>query len=464
MFSLPRGRFVARLLSRGKRASRRLTLEPLEDRLVLAAPVAASETLGFMTDSSTSLNVLQYDRDPNRFATLNPASVTIVTAPGNGQAIPNPGTGEILYTPSTLPSNTPDSFQYTVSDSLGFVSNVATITLNPVSPVATGFVVPQPLTASTVTLKPVSINVLPSVQVNDGSAVDPKSVKILGATFNGPSPSPQVDAPPLGSVAVNPATGLVTYTPPFGFVGFEILVYSVKSTAGHEGRSDIFVPVYPAAPRLQADPLGGTMLVVDGTPGNDTINVHPGRHAGDVLVTSNGVTRGPFHPTSRIVAFGYAGNDQITVARDIRLPAWLDGGDGNNFLVGGGGNSVLLGGGGNDTLIGRANRDLLIGGGGQDVLVGMGGDILISGSVRFDNNQTALAAVLREWTSRDSYQQRVDDLTGVPTLALGRRRNGNFFLIRATIQQDDVSNLVVVGPGRNLLFVHDSGRNADTVI
>src|SRR5947209_6794444 len=83
--------------------------------------------------------------------------------------------------------------------------------------VAGGFVVAQPLTVSTVTLRPVSINVLPSVEVNDGSAVDPKSVKILGATFNGPSPSPVVDAPPQGSVVVNPATGLVTYTPRFGF-------------------------------------------------------------------------------------------------------------------------------------------------------------------------------------------------------------------------------------------------------
>jgi hypothetical protein len=475
MFSLSGPRFVARLLSRGKRtctpAARhqpyRPTLEPLEDRLVLTGgPVAASETLGFMTDSSTSLNVLQYDSDTNRFATLNPASVTIVTPPSNGQAIPNPSTGAILYTPNTLPSSTPDSFQYTVGDNLGMTSNVATITLNPVSPAFGGFVVAQPVTVSTTMFKPVSINVLPSVQVNDGSAVDPKSVTILGATLTGPDESPVVSGSPVGSVAVNPATGLVTYTPAFGFVGFEILVYSVKSTAGHEARSSIFVPVYPGPPRLQADPLGGgNMLVVDGTPGNDTINFSPGHHRGDVMVTLNGVTSGPFHPDTRIVAFGYGGNNHLTVSDHIRLPAWLDGGDGNNVLEGGGGNNVLLGGAGNDTLIGRGNRDLLIGGGGQDDLLGLGkGDILISGSTRFDNNQTALAAILNEWTSHKSYQQRVDDLTDVANHAFSGRLNGNFFLVPATMQNDDISNVVVVGPGRNLLFVTDSGPNADLIV
>src|SRR5262249_13769701 len=155
----------------------------------------------------------------------------------------------------------------------------------------------------------------------------------------------------------------------------------------------------------------GTMLVVDGTQGNDTVHFAPGRRRGDVLVTVNGVTSGPFHPTSRIVAFGYGGNDQMTVSDDIRLTAWLDGGDDNNVLVGGGGDNVLLGGAGNDTLLGRGDRELLIGGSGQDALLGLGrGEILISGSTSFDHNQTALAAILSEWTSHDSYQRRVDDL------------------------------------------------------
>jgi Ca2+-binding RTX toxin-like protein len=206
------------------------------------------------------------------------------------------------------------------------------------------------------------------------------------------------------------------------------------------------------------------MLAVDGTVGNDNVNFYPGRRPGDVMVTINGVTSGPFQPTSRIVALGYGGDDHITVSAGIRLPTWLDGGDGNNVLVGGSGNNVLIGGAGKDTLLGRGQHDLLIGGSGQDVLLALGaGDILISGSTSFDNNQSALDAIMREWTSRDSYQQRVDDLTNVAGPGFSRRLNGNFFLVPATIQNDDVSNLVFVGTGQNLLLVKDSGLNADII-
>jgi hypothetical protein len=204
---------------------------------------------------------------------------------------------------------------------------------------------------------------------------------------------------------------------------------------------------------------------VDGTPQGDTIDIYRGHHDHDVMVTENGVTSGPFQPTSRIVVFGYGGNNQITVAPDVRVPAWLDGGNGNNLLIGGGGNNVLIGGAGNDALIG--GRDLLIGGSGKDVLLGMGGgDILISGSTSFDSNQVALAAIMSEWTSHDNYEQRVDDLTDAPDPgpAFGQRLNGNYFLDATTIQNDDISNLVIVGPGQNLLFVNDRGPNADIVV
>jgi Ca2+-binding RTX toxin-like protein len=346
-----------------------------------------------------------------------------------------------------------DSFQYQVSDSLGLVSNVATVQISPVGATGAGPIVPQPDLANTVTLQPVSINPLVNDIVNDGSAADPSTLQIIAG-------------PEHGSVAVNPTTGVVTYTPDFGFVGFEDLQYSVKTTAGHgPGVSDIFIAVYPEAPRLQADPFGGTMLVVDGTAYGDVIRFDPGHKSGDVMVTMNGVTSGPFHPTSRIVAFGYGGNDQITVSRAIKLPAWLDGGDGNDVLMGGGGPTILLGGAGNDLLVGGTNRNLLIGGAGQDFLVGnRAGDILITGSTSFDSNQTALAAIMSEWTSADSYQQRVLDLLDVPSPAFGSRHNGNFFLVSATVQSDGISNLVVFVPGQNIIFSNGSGPNADVLV
>src|SRR5262249_57657672 len=89
---------------------------------------------------------------------------------------------------------------------------------------------------------------------------------------------------------------------------------------------------------------------------------------------------GRFNPPGRIIAYGYAGNDDIQVANSIPLSAWLYGGDGNDRLRGGSGPNVLLGGAGDDLLVGGSGRDLLIGGRGADRLVGNSeDDILIGG-------------------------------------------------------------------------------------
>src|SRR5262249_39817692 len=145
--------------------------------------------------------------------------------------------------------------------------------------------------------------------------------------------------------------------------------YTVSDTLGNQGRAYVYVVTNPTvSPRLQADPLGGQMLVVDGTPGNDAILVTPGQREGDVLVSVNGVTTGPFHP-SRVVVFGYGGDDRIEVADRVKVPGWLVGGPGNDVLMAGGGPSVLLGGAGNDVLVARRGRDLLIGGTRPGVLV-----------------------------------------------------------------------------------------------
>jgi hypothetical protein len=490
MLLLPPHPFVVRLLSRWRAARRpssrprrhRLELELLEDRLVLDGtgvppppppppppspspngPVAVNDNWGYMTDSPTPVLVLLNDTDPNPGATLDPSTVTIITPPQHGLALPDPTTGAVLYTPNYLlppglpPGQAPpavtDSFTYTVRDSLGLVSNVATVRVNPVSPVGIGPIVPQPDFANTVTLQPTSVNVIQNDQVNDGSAADPHSVTV-------------VTPPAHGSAVVNPNTGVITYTPDFGFVGFDTITYSVKTTAGGgPGSTYVDFAVYPEAPRVQPDPLGGTMLVVDGTANNDVIRFDRGHKDGSVMVTINGVTSGPFYPTSRIVAFGYAGDDQITASARIKMPVWIDGGSGNDFIGGGGGPNLLMGGSGNDILIGGNNRDVLIGGTGQDILLGRGGDdILISGSTSFDSNQTALAAIMSEWTSHDSYAVRVGDLTGVTGPSFSNRLNGNVFLVPATIQSDSGGNVLAGGGGRNLYFTSNSTGTPDLVI
>jgi hypothetical protein len=72
---------------------------------------------------------------------------------------------------------------------------------------------------------------------------------------------------------------------------------------------------------------------------------------------------------------------------------------------------------GNDILVGDANANVLIGGTGRNVIIGgkgadqlFGGsqdNILISGYTKFDQNLTALQAIMAEWTSADTYSKRV---------------------------------------------------------
>src|SRR5262249_22451298 len=82
---------------------------------------------------------------------------------------------------------------------------------------------------------------------------------------------------------------------------------------------------------LQADPCepGKTMLVVQGTDGDDRIIFKAGQAPGQVLLVVNSVTYGPFAPTGRLVAYGRGGNDEIRV-NGLGNSAWLYGGDGQD--------------------------------------------------------------------------------------------------------------------------------------
>lgn len=79
-----------------------------------------------------------------------------------------------------------------------------------------------------------------------------------------------------------------------------------------------------------------------------------------------------------------AGDDVVTVAREITLPVTLRGGAGNDDLVGGAGNDRLIGGAGDDRLIGRAGADSLFGGPGDDRLIGCSGNDLLRGEAGED--------------------------------------------------------------------------------
>jgi fibronectin-binding autotransporter adhesin len=213
------------------------------------------------------------------------------------------------------------------------------------------------------------------------------------------------------------------------------------------------VPEPVATVEVRSDPLypGDKLLVVTGTAGNDVI-VFERKGKDGVTVWVNEQNLGTFKGVERLAAYGLAGDDLITVSGGLRLPAWLDGGDGNDVLIGGSGDDVLLGGSGSDVLIGGLGNDLLIGGEGTDLLLGLAGDdILIGGVTLYDDNDAALAAVMAEWASASSYRTRVANLNGTGSGPLfAGRHNGNVFLTSSGIDaaaEDDQAWDALTGGG-----------------
>lgn len=126
----------------------------------------------------------------------------------------------------------------------------------------------------------------------------------------------------------------------------------------------------------------------------------------------------------------------------------LDGGAGNDTLTSGSGTALLLGGAGNDILRAGAGRALLIGGLGVDNLTGgSNDDLLIDGQTAHDANAIALALLLAEWASANSYADRVAHLTGT-----AGGLNGSTHLGGSNVLHDTSVDILLGGAGGDLFF------------
>ena len=201
---------------------------------------------------------------------------------------------------------------------------------------------------------------------------------------------------------------------------------------------------------------GSDRIVVkptDGDPDELTVRINE-RDYGFKLKPKNNPDN-PYADVTLIQIHGLGGDDDIIVKPGITIPAWLYGGLGDDKLKGGDGDDVLIGGDGDDLLVGGEGRDLLIGGRGADKIVGNAGDdLLIAGYTAFDAIDSALAAIMAEWTSDRSYADRVKNLRGddsSPTFA--DRANGDVYLAadgslgRAVTVLDDGVKDVLTGDG-----------------
>jgi Ca2+-binding RTX toxin-like protein len=188
--------------------------------------------------------------------------------------------------------------------------------------------------------------------------------------------------------------------------------------------------------------LVGDALVVKGTDSAEAISVQMndprfGNPANLIVVYSDGAVIGRFAANSvnRIEIHAAGGDDKVTISDQIKLPAILDGGAGDDSLVAGSGSTVLVGGDGNDTLIGGPSRDVLIGGAGADSLSGNGGDdILIAGQTKYENDSNSLLTIQKIWNGNDSYESRVDMLRNMGV---------------ATASNDGSADHLVGGDGRD---------------
>lgn len=130
----------------------------------------------------------------------------------------------------------------------------------------------------------------------------------------------------------------------------------------------------------------GLDLVVTGTSSADNITVNSTNPA----ATTVGGVPGPFNIPAggviRINALG--GNDVVQVSGSV--PAYVNGGDGNDTITGGLGDDVLRGGAGGDFIQGGTGNDVIEGGTGIDRLSGdAGDDVLIGGQSSHSDDDLA---------------------------------------------------------------------------
>ena len=189
--------------------------------------------------------------------------------------------------------------------------------------------------------------------------------------------------------------------------------------------------------------LDAGLLVITGSGAGDVDE--------DVIITSNNgnihveasfldePVEFPAASVTRIQAILGAGDDIFAVASSVNLPVVASGGDGNDILLGGPGRSILIGG---------AGSDILYGGGGEDLLVG--------GTTDFDNNASALLAILAEWNSANSLKERIRNIVN-GSGTLGGGLNGTYYLTDGpggTVHDDGAIDVLIGGAGTDWLFLN----------
>ena len=288
------------------------------------APVAMDDTVTVDEDSTTTLDPLANDSDPDG----DPLSILgTPTSTAGGTVTVNPD-GTIDYTPPADFNGT-DTITYTVTDPDG-LTDTATITVT-VTPVNDA---PVAVDDDDVTeeLTPVTIDVLGNDTDVDG---DTLTIASVGTPANG-------TAEIVG--------GQIVYTPNVGFEGTDSFVYTVSDGNGGTDTATVTVEVEKAPPPPPV-PDG----IVEGTSGDDLIDDdYDGDPEGDFVDNDDALD-----PTS--------GDDDLIEAYS-----------GDDTVIAGSGDDTVYGGDGDDDIEGNSGDDSIFGEDGNDTIDGNSGDDTIT--------------------------------------------------------------------------------------
>jgi Bacterial Ig domain/Cadherin-like domain len=270
-------------------------------------PVANNNAAGTTPDTPVLINVVANDTDAEDGSPppVPPAVVTITSNPANGGAVNN-NDGTVTYTPNAGYTG-PDSFQYTLTDSGGAVSNTATVSIT-VSASANNPPVANDTTLATDEDTPLAIQA-------DSVATDPDGDSLTFATFDASSAQ--------GGTIVKTTTAELTYTPAANFNGQDSFKFSVNDGIADSNIATITVTVNPVNDPVVCTDVSfntdiGTALAIDVAADllstctdadNDTITLdsvsqpaQPGS-----MVTYDGVNTVTYTPEA-----GFSGQDSFT--------------------------------------------------------------------------------------------------------------------------------------------------------
>jgi hypothetical protein len=144
------------------------------------------------------------------------------------------------------------------------------------------------------------------------------------------------------------------------------------------------------------------------------------------------------------LATGSATNVNLGLAGSIHNIQNVHGGNAGNTLTGDAQGNILIGGLGGGAITGGTGASILIADKGSASITGgssAGGDILIGDYTTFDTmtsaHEAALASILAEWQSADSYTDRFNDINKGTTYVGGSHLNGNNVLKWGTTVKDN---------------------------